>query len=245
LNIVKAVSSPAAWRQAACSAALVVALLAQPAAAEIIIFDGDDDFAPTFVGPHNDDLDIRLAAAFVEGDRLHLLSQQDDFVGITEAPTYVWAIDRGSGAQSFGEGIAYDALVVFSVVFHPEIFLQEVSGRVTTFGPAGTQTTDITADSFVTFLSAGGFVPLDLLPSTGFALADYRVNVWTQAGVGASHVADFAVDGGMFGINPEEAAVPEPATWALMIFGFGLAGASLRRRRAGLETRRVPPGTEA
>jgi hypothetical protein len=28
------------------------------------------------------------------------------------------------------------------------------------------------------------------------------------------------------------AAVPEPATWALMIAGFGLAGASLRRRRA-------------
>lgn len=28
-------------------------------------------------------------------------------------------------------------------------------------------------------------------------------------------------------------AVPEPSTWALLIAGFGLAGASLRRRRAG------------
>jgi hypothetical protein len=28
-------------------------------------------------------------------------------------------------------------------------------------------------------------------------------------------------------------AVPEPATWAMMIAGFGLAGAALRRRRAG------------
>ncbi|MBX3485639.1 PEPxxWA-CTERM sorting domain-containing protein [Phenylobacterium sp.] len=28
--------------------------------------------------------------------------------------------------------------------------------------------------------------------------------------------------------------VPEPATWALMIAGFGLAGAALRRRRSGI-----------
>lgn len=32
--------------------------------------------------------------------------------------------------------------------------------------------------------------------------------------------------------NPIAAPAPEPATWALMIGGFGLAGATLRRRRA-------------
>lgn len=36
-------------------------------------------------------------------------------------------------------------------------------------------------------------------------------------------------------IDPDPGAgVPEPATWALMISGFGLAGAGLRRRRAAL-----------
>jgi hypothetical protein len=36
------------------------------------------------------------------------------------------------------------------------------------------------------------------------------------------------------GASATQAAVPEPAAWALMIAGFGLAGASLRRRRGAL-----------
>lgn len=33
-------------------------------------------------------------------------------------------------------------------------------------------------------------------------------------------------------ISPLAAAVPEPATWAMMILGFGLVGGALRRRRS-------------
>jgi hypothetical protein len=39
-------------------------------------------------------------------------------------------------------------------------------------------------------------------------------------------------DFGYFGPNFQVAAVPEPATWALTIAGFGLVGAMSRRRRA-------------
>ena len=47
--------------------------------------------------------------------------------------------------------------------------------------------------------------------------------VWSVGNLGAADGIIFGDRGG---------AVPEPATWALMITGFGLVGATLRRRRA-------------
>ena len=41
------------------------------------------------------------------------------------------------------------------------------------------------------------------------------------------------VDNFTLGAATPVSAVPEPATWAMMIAGFGLAGSALRRRRAG------------
>jgi len=46
--------------------------------------------------------------------------------------------------------------------------------------------------------------------------------------------ADDALGIDDFIFTPTLAPVPEPATWAMMICGFGLAGATLRRRRAAL-----------
>jgi hypothetical protein len=34
------------------------------------------------------------------------------------------------------------------------------------------------------------------------------------------------------GLSASITAVPEPATWAMMIIGFGAAGSMIRRRRA-------------
>ncbi|MBT9470025.1 MAG: PEPxxWA-CTERM sorting domain-containing protein [Pseudomonadota bacterium] len=64
---------------------------------------------------------------------------------------------------------------------------------------------------------------------------------WTSVGVafgGLAKSIDFGGAAGQtgfdnitFGSATPGSAVPEPATWAMMIAGFGMAGAALRRRR--------------
>ncbi|QMW24578.1 DUF4394 domain-containing protein [Sandaracinobacteroides saxicola] len=91
-----------------------------------------------------------------------------------------------------------------------------------TFGPLGFA---FTTDNNVGF---------DISPNSGIAYANidsllWRVDLMTGAGtalgiVGAGPLRSIATPA--FG-----AAVPEPATWAMLILGFGLVGTSLRQRR--------------
>jgi hypothetical protein len=52
--------------------------------------------------------------------------------------------------------------------------------------------------------------------------------IWTRA-LFESSVA-FSIDDLRLGLVDVPAGVPEPASWAMLIGGFGLAGANLRRR---------------
>ena len=47
-----------------------------------------------------------------------------------------------------------------------------------------------------------------------------------------SSSADFAIDDFRIGLPDFMPGIPEPASWAMLIAGFGLTGAALRRRRA-------------
>ncbi|HET6971778.1 MAG TPA: PEPxxWA-CTERM sorting domain-containing protein, partial [Phenylobacterium sp.] len=72
-------------------------------------------------------------------------------------------------------------------------------------------------------------VPRAFLPSTGFAPRDYGFNLWPRNGLNpadSTQISDFAPQNALL------SAAPEPAAWALMLAGFGLLGAALRRRRA-------------
>jgi len=58
------------------------------------------------------------------------------------------------------------------------------------------------------------------------------LDVDTTTSVTNSRMSSFGYNWNQGLVTGFNAAVPEPATWALMLGGFGLAGAALRRRRA-------------
>jgi hypothetical protein len=83
--------------------------------------------------------------------------------------------------------------------------------------------------------------PSDLVvgpPSGVWHVVSQQFSVTTLSTATFSIVNDrLDPNGNDFGLDDiHVAAVPEPASWALMIMGFGLAGATLRRRRAAAVT---------
>jgi hypothetical protein len=84
---------------------------------------------------------------------------------------------------------------------------------------------------------------LDFLPANGDRSSPFTNGVFNAAGNGefitgislASRTNSFEIDNfsAPGGSNPFiGGAVPEPATWAMMILGFGGVGATIRRRRS-------------
>ncbi len=210
----------------------LAAVFAVTGAAAAPLADAANDFLATYAGPTNGDLDILSVEARFDGTAFTLGSVQNGAVG-TVGSLFVWGINRGAGTArlSFGSP-SVGAAILFDAV---AVFFADGTGRVVTFPAIGAPT--ITALSGVTIAgnSIGGVIPLSLLPSRGFAATDYTFNLWSRQRAnpaldgGNVEIADFAPDGSSFA-----ATVPEPASWALMIGGFGVAGARLRHRRTHL-----------
>jgi len=117
----------------------------------------------------------------------------------------------------------------FGVLGQPNVTFDQViivAGEGEAFIGSTDLTFQILGNSFTVW------VPLSLLPSTGASPLDYGFNLWPRTEIetpgNLEHISDFAPNNALL----KATAVPEPATWLTMLLGFGLAGASLRFRRA-------------
>ncbi len=80
-------------------------------------------------------------------------------------------------------------------------------------------------------LAAGG--TLETVLTVGFGFQTYTLNWQGLSGVRFEQLAQGSEYLSFDNVTYNVAAVPEPATWAMMLGGFGLAGASMRRRSTG------------
>lgn len=195
------------------------ALLFGSGASAATAVDPTGDFLASYLGVHEGDLDVTSFSVKYDAVQSSFLLNAT-FAGAidaTKAGFYAIGVNTGTGVAhpfgSIGEG---------NVLFNQVIALQK----------AGTATVGATSLAAGAVTIAGNsfsaWVPLSLLPSTGFSPDRYGFNLWPRDGTaGLGAISDFSPE------NATLAAVPEVGIWAMMIAGFGLTGRALRQRRSG------------
>ncbi len=152
-----------------------------------------------------------------------------DLTGSTTAASYV----AGNTADAYSEG--QNASYTFTVDTASVINLSYLLSETATGGSAYTQLYLGTTDFYTDVLYNGNLAPntsgsmsYDLAAGTYYLNLYSQVNDYASAGslgtAAGSHEEKVSFD-------IQTSAAPEPATWALMAAGVGLAGAALRRRR--------------
>jgi hypothetical protein len=209
-------------------AAGTLVLAAMPATAAPLQ-DPTGDFLSTYSGPHAGDLDVTSVDAHRDGQSsVTLTADLAGALGTTAGAAYVWGINRGAGVEPFpnfdpptGQGVFFDAYVILSA---------DGTGTLTDLLSGQSQALDPSSIHI-----EGSRISVDLakslMPTMGFEFGDYLYNFWPRFAPGGvvptnnRQISDFAPDDSSFA-----AGVPEPASWAMMIAGFGAVGAGMRRR---------------
>jgi hypothetical protein len=196
-------------------------LISAPAAAvSITVADPVGDILPSFVGTGSADLDVTSFSVSLDpsATTFSLGAVLAGDINPALAGFYVIGVNTGAGAIRPFAGIGEP-----NVTFDQVIIVQK-NGTATVGGT-----------SLTTLLSGNQFivsVPLSLLPSTGAAPQNYGFNIWPREGAvvtNNSQITDFAPNNALLAVNG--VFVPEPASWLMMLLGFGLIGGAMRFRR--------------
>jgi hypothetical protein len=186
------------------------------AAQATTVTDPTGDFIASYTGPHEADLDV-TSFSVTYNATAQAFTVSSTMAGAIDASLpgfYAIGVNTGTGTGPFA-GIGAP-----NVLFNKVISVQK-TGAATISGVAVPGGAQISGDTLSLI------VPLSMLPTTGFAPLNYGWNIWPRSGTvgGNAVISDFAPN------NATIAAVPEPASWAMMLGGFGLVGAAVRRRR--------------
>ena len=208
---------------------LALLLASATAASASAATDPAGDFLPTFTGAPSGQLDFTAASARFDGTNFNLSLTLAAPLSGSANVLHVWGINRGAGIPRLNvladpdldPSVRWDSLAVL---------FGDGTLRVVTFPQAGAPTiTPFAGGAVINGNTITASVPLALLPSRGFATSSYTFQLWSRLRVNPAadgtnnEIADFGPR--IF------AAVPEPASWAMMIVGFAAAGCAARRRR--------------
>jgi hypothetical protein len=205
-------------------------LAAAPATGAV---DPAGDFLSTYTGTQLAGLDLVSASATFDGTNFNLSATMNGAIGSTPGALFVWGVNRGAGIPRLNllSTPALDPTVLWDAL---AVQLTDGTLRVVEFPTAGPPTiTSFAGAAVISGNTISTSVPLSLWPTRGYAPTSYTFQLWSRLRLNPaadgfnSEIADFGPR--IF------ASVPEPASWALLISGFALAGAMARRRhRAGV-----------
>ena len=211
------------------AAAVLAGLGAGTAHAAVVVHDDTNDFVQNYRDHHPGTPDPSLDITSFSVDLINGTFLLDAiFAGsIVDGPAlgdFVLGVNTGSGTNH-----GFDALGAGNVLFDKVIVLGKTFQ--TTFNGHPLTATPITNNG-VTNEFRLSFNVADFPPGATLDPSHFGFNLWTRDGTGGiNSIADFAPN------NATISAIPEPTGWALMITGFGLAGATLRGRRKSAAAR--------